>query len=70
MRLSEAVARLHLDRRVTQRYVLEAHALLKKSLVHADSGSRVELGEEEWGAGEDEEGGEGGGGGGGGGGGH
>lgn len=45
VRLSEAIARLHLDRFVRTKYVLEAHALLKKSLVHVDSGADVTLGD-------------------------
>ena len=43
VRLSEAIARLHLDALVRTRYVLEAHALLKKSLVHVDAGADVAL---------------------------
>lgn len=45
IRLSEALARLHLDNFVRVEYVLEAFRLLRKSIIHVDTG-RLELDEE------------------------
>ncbi len=39
VRLSEALARLHLNKRVISRYVFEAHALLKRSIINVDTGA-------------------------------
>ncbi|RYG53946.1 hypothetical protein EON66_07825, partial [archaeon] len=45
VRLSEALARLHLDTDVRERYVLEAYALIKRSMRRIDH-SDVELGDD------------------------
>ena len=44
VRLSEAMARVHLDDEVKPEYVLEAYRLLRKSIIHVESND-VELGE-------------------------
>ena len=56
IRLSEALARLHLDSQVTRRYVSEAYRLVKGSMMRAESGE-VELEPDEGalGAGGDDE---------------
>jgi len=45
IRLAEALAKLHLDKLVRTEYVLEAFRLLRKSIIHVDTG-RLELDDE------------------------
>lgn len=37
IRLSEALARVHLDTEIKRRYVMEAYSLLKKSIIHVEA---------------------------------